>query len=103
MWALSMNSVSGRSTTALPMLAPPWGIVSVAFSAGWALRWVLPENFSESFGLKPSSPQSVAWKGLEGEALWPLEEVRVLVTAIALQLVGLIVKSGRLTSTLTSR
>src|SRR6476660_877806 len=98
-----MNWLLGRITVVLAMLASPLPALRTAFTAGLPVRFILPLKLSFREGLKPNSPQPATWKGTDGVAVCPLEEVRTLVTCFGLQLVGLIVKSGRFTSTRTSR
>ncbi len=51
------------------MLAPPFGILSVARRAGYLPRVVPPFSERASLGLKPSAAQLVAWKRSETFAL----------------------------------
>ena len=90
-----MNSEWGRATTALEMLAAPFGIVRTAFRAGWPPRFVPPFSFKVSFGLKPSAEQPPTWKGALTPALPPSADATDPVIVIGSQEVGLRVNCGR--------
>ena len=71
------------------MLAPRFGIVSVARSAGCLPRVVPPFSARASLGLKARAPQSLTWKRSETFAAPPSLEPIAPVTAIGSQEVGL--------------
>src|ERR1044072_52005 len=99
MWPWSRKADLGRATEAPSKLASPGLGLRIALSFGWAPRLVPPIRRRERRGLKGSLPQLVAWKGEEGLAVAPWEEVTVASICFCMQPVGLRVKSGRSSST----
>ncbi len=63
----------------------------------------MPVSLSVSLGLKPSWAQSLAWKRTVCLEIAPRLELNVAAICFSAQLVGLIAKPGRSTSTLTDR
>src|SRR3954454_8795519 len=85
------------------MLAFPGGIFKVALNFGCDPRWVPPKRRKASLGLKPKEAQLPTWKGLAVLKTAPAVLANTPLTLIALQLVGLIVVSGRSMRSRTSR
>ena len=55
----------GQGDRGAAMLAPPGGMVRVAWNFGCDPRWVPPKRRKASLGLKARSPQLPTWKGAE--------------------------------------
>src|SRR6185437_12298095 len=99
MWPCSRKAERGRVTAAPAKFASPGLGLTTARSAGNSPRLVPPFSLIDSFGLKPSLAQLVAWKASEGLASCPLLALRLALTSFGPQPVGFKVKLGLSMST----